>query len=505
MDFLAVDRSNKKDKWTIMKYVSDFSLILEYAYLIRQLKSEVDASAIEVINEKMESYKLYTPRYGKPSLDTTSFKICQIVYSMLAYRSTDRKKIIFSPLGNLLLDNKDDLNKVGIIFSTMLYALPFNHPFNQMSEEFNLYPLRLIFKLLLDGRLNYRLYSDEVFYYVMWLKDVDEASYEKLVETLIEFRKVSCSQKYELFKKRLPIEDCLANALHETHYLFDQLKCSNIVDRFGCKDKVGPLYHGGFGRETIPESLPEHELKKLKRSTRNYTKDYISLKPYIRPYISKLNASYSYIERPHDLLNELSYEDYILHLYNFYPNELIEELDIDRTSQQRLHAMLNITNDIKKYALNNEYGDCYRFEDIIKDAFNEMHDVKAIKIAKAGTADIECIYLTINEKFDVEAKSTSSKLQTISAGRLQSHRNKISSKYTIIVTPNYVPSVLYDIKGSKNVILTSSSLSNYLYQSTIRSPAISYKPIYDLVQSNFGADISSKLNEYVSYEFGVGG
>ena len=165
-----------------------------------------------------------------------------------------------------------------------------------------------------------------------------------------------------------------------------------------------------------------------------------------------------------------------------------------------------MTNDIKRLSRNQEQGDSYRFEDILCDAFNEFEDVAAEKIAKAGTTDIECIYLTINEKFDLEAKSTGTKLGQISAGRLSAHRKLICSKYTIIVAPYFSPSVLEDIRESDNVIMTAASLSNFLYQSAIyNNGELTYAPLYEIVQAGLGSNISPLVNDYVASNYGVGG
>lgn len=48
-------------------------------------------------------------------------------------------------------------------------------------------------------------------------------------------------------------------------------------------------------------------------------------------------AAYSYDEKPHDLYKLLGTSDYIMHLYNFYPEELREELDPKQKSTCFLH------------------------------------------------------------------------------------------------------------------------------------------------------------------------
>ena len=502
---MSIDRTDKQSKWTIMKYVNDFNLLVQYADLIRDLSAKVDNEAISEVNAIMEGLGIYIPRYGRPSVDTTNFKICQIVYSMFAYRNEEsrNKEIVYSPLGNLLLDNLDKKEWVAKIFATMMYAMPFNHPFNRMRPDFNIYPLRLVFKLLSDHRLDYKIYEDEMFYHIFWVKDIDKSKYENLVDEILKYRSLSTNEKYRMCVERLSIQDTLANALHETHYLFGQLTSAGIVEMFD-GEVVGTLRQGGFGRETVPDFPTPEELAKHKPTgIRTYRMEGIKLSSVVVPLINNLLSTYPYFEKPHDLLETLGRQDYILHLYNFYPQELLSDLGI--TNQNRIQTMLQITKDIKKYSRNQEDGDCYKFEEILADAFNEFDDVDAHTIGGAGNTDVECLYLTINEKFAIEAKSTHKKLSAINAGRLQLHRNKINAKYTIVVAPYYMPSVETDIQNSVNVLITASSLSNFLYQYTIHNPeGICYEPLYRIVQDSLGSNISSKVNEYVAKEFGIG-
>ena len=501
---MEIDRTNKKAKWTVMKYVNSFDLLLKYADLIRDLNAKVDDASITEINSVMRGLNVYQPKYGKPSVDTTNFKICQIVYFMFAYRNEDsiNKEIIYSPLGNLLLDNLSNKGWVAKIFATMLYGMPFNHPFNKMSPSFNLYPLRIVFKLLTESRLDCKLYQDEMFYHILWLKDIDQFSYEELVNKILTFRTIPQKVKYAMFTERLSEQDALANALHETTYLFGQLESAGIVSllKGNC---IGVLRQGGFGRGEVPDYITPKELAKHKPSgLRSYKTESIQLNSNLRELINKLLNTYPYWEKPHDLLDTLGRQDYILHLYNFYPQELLEVLGI---KQNRIQTMLQITKDIKKYSRNEEDGDCYRFETILADAFNEFDDVDAHKIGGSGNTDVECIYLTIDEKFAIEAKSTHTKLGGINAGRLQLHRNKINAKYTIIVAPYYKPSVESDIAHTVNVMITASCLSNFLYQATIHNPeGISYEPLYDIIQSSLGTNITAKVNNYVAKCYGIG-
>lgn len=500
----TINKADKKSKWTVMKYVNSFDLIVQYADLIRELNAKVDEESIKEINSIMKDLKIYQPKYGKPSVDTTNFKICQIVYFMFAYRNEDskNKEIIYSPLGNLLLDNIDNKEWVAKIFATMLFGMPFNHPFNRMNPSFNLYPMRVIFKLLLDPRLDYKLYQDEVFYHVFWIKEIDEHSYEELVSRILTLRSMPYEEKYNIFTERLSIQDTLANSLHETMYLFGQLQSAGITTICSGMD-IGTLRQGGFGRQEVPDFISPEELALHKPTgIRTYKSECIKLNSNMINLINSLLKSYSYFEKPHDLLNTLGRQDYILHLYNFYPKELLIELGIKK---DRIETMLQITHNINKYSRNQEVGDCYRFEDVLADAFNEFDDVDAHTIGGAGNTDVECIYLTLNEKFAIEAKSTQTKLGGVNAGRLQLHRDKIKAKYTIIVAPYYKPSVEADIKNTVNVMITASCLSNFLYQSAIHNPdGILYESLYNIIQESLGTNITAAVNNFVAKNYGIG-
>ena len=508
-------RVNKSDKWTMMKYIKSFDLMVKYAYVARKHGALFDDRSLDNINELMMDSGTYVPRYDVPSRDTTIFKMCQVAYSMIAYKAGrgQGQRLVFSPLGNKLidtymdseLDNKTKIDRVAKIYMSMLFSLPFNHPFNQMSSSFNIYPFRLIFKLLRDPRLDGRLYCDEMFYYVMWCKTIDNDDYESLVENILGLRRMNPVDKLEMFKRTLPEEDTLANALHEAVYAFGQLAGGGIVTHYDVKRKnyIGPLHHGGFGRGMLPDYISEEELASKKRSTRNYRLNYIELRPEIEEFADKMLAAYSYDEKPHDLYKLLGTSDYIMHLYNFYPEELREELD---PKQKALVSyIMQLTDKIKQYSRNQEKGDSHRFEQVLSDAFNEFIDVEAEWIAKSGTTDVECIYLTNNEKFDLEAKSTETKLQNVVTPRLQRHRELIGSSYTIVVTPYFVKGALEDIKGTRNLLLTANSLSNFLYQSVIHCGTnISYEPIYNIVKGSMGQDISRSLNEWVEMNYGIG-
>src|SRR5690606_39047709 len=107
-----INRTSKRNKWTLMKYIKDFDLMVLYADYVRSGKADISFDALEEILKGLEIDSIYSPRFGKPSVHTIFFKVCQIVYYMFGYKlkvkGNTADRIVFSPLGNLLLDNKDD-------------------------------------------------------------------------------------------------------------------------------------------------------------------------------------------------------------------------------------------------------------------------------------------------------------------------------------------------------------------------------------------------------------
>jgi hypothetical protein len=479
----------------VMKYIKDFYQMVSYAYAVREGRADISDEALSSIQKDMVEKDVYHPRFGKPSVHTIKFKVCQIVLYMFGYKISKSKeqRIVFSPLGNLLLDNIKEIKKVSRIFLSMLFSIQFAHPFNHMKSEFSIYPYRLIFTLLLDHRLKERLYHDEVFYYVMFVKKIDKISYEQLIKDILNFRQMSPTEKYNLFKIN---EHVLANALHEWNYATGMLEQAGIVIKKNDdnNNNYGVLVHG----------------KGIKKSgRRRYKLDYIIVNSDVKNFTDILVKNYPYYA---DLVDSSGkdkkmHSENIVQMYSFYPDELIKELGIETEEQRKISIILKITDRINEYARNEGNVHYRQFEEVLCEAFNLFKDVRAEIQAKSGTTDIECLYYPDAKpiiKFDVEAKSRKIKLQEISSGRLRSHREKIGSKYTVIVTPEYSQAVLEDIKYSDAVILLSRTLSNFLYQfMTKYGRNISYDIIHDIVENNLGVDITNKVNDYIYKYFSI--
>lgn len=491
------DRSSSKEKWTMMMYMRDFHLMTTYAYALRA-SNDLSEENIDEILANMENEGIYNPRNGGSTF-TGQFKSIQIAWYMFGYYNKakgrgEKKKMVFSPLGNLLLDNIKDKQKTAKIFLAMLFGNGFRQPFSKMDCRFNIYAYRLIFQLLRDARLNGRLYDDEVFYLTMFIKTIDEDTYEELVSDILVLRSRGAEDKYKDFKKD---ERVCGLACHEWRYSKGMLESAGILEIHEGKF-IGNLTYGSVNKKTRRPS-----------AVRRYAADYVSVEADLVPLIDVLLEAYPYYEKPY-LEDELSTKfnnDIVVEMYSFYPPELLEELGMTAEKDKAIADMLMIANNVNYYSHEETEGGI-NFEFAIRDAFNMLKDVEAERIAGAGNTDIECLYhmeMGGIRKFDIEAKARKVKLMEVNARRLEAHRTRIGSTYTMIVTPNYAIGVKYDIANTKSVIVKSATLASYLYQSILKyGRDISYSVLDNIAMNYLGEDITEKVDAYVFSNFGHG-
>lgn len=497
---MKYDRSSSREKWTIMMYMRDFDLMVTYAYALRA-SNRLSNDNIDDILLKMERDGIYRPRNGGSTF-TGQFKSIQVAWYLFGYYNKSRKreeekKMVFSPLGNLLLDNVKDREKVSKIFLAMLFGNGFHQPFSQMDAHFNIYAFRLIFKLLRDKRLEGRLYNDEVFYLAMFLKTIDKKQYERLVKDILEMRNMSSEEKYKEFLKD---ERVVGLACHEWRYATGMLQSAGIVSVNNDYDGrvVGVLTYGNVSKAT---GRPN--------AVRSYTEDYIVLNPKLTTFVDVMLENYPYYAKPYpeEEMDHRFNSSFVVDMYSFYPQELLTEIGMTSKEDKAIAAMLNIASEINYYA-KEETATGENFEYALEDAFNMFADVEAERIGGAGNADIECIYIISSsqrKKFDIEAKSTSRKLMQINSRRLKTHRMKIGSKYTMIIAPSFARGVISDIEGENSVVIRSATLANYLYQYILREGRnISYRDLDAIVEDNIGSDITNCVDAYVYDNFGHG-
>ena len=429
----------------------------------------------------------YRERNPELPLDAINHKINTLAYFMFGYKATvdDKKRFLFSPLGNLFLKHLDDDSKRAKIFMTMLWAIQYDHPHDGTDSIYQLYPFRLVFNLLQEPRLGCKLYAFEVAYCVVFTKHITCEKYEELVQKLMYLRTLTNEEMSAKFSEDPHV---YVNSAYEWDYYLSGLfeSAGALVKTEG--EEICRLQHGTA-------------LQNGKPTMRSITRNEVKISDNVKNLVSKLEAEYSYLAEPLKLNDpERMKMDVVKEVYSFYPKILLDE--INEFADERKLELLNLPKLIDQFSNNTDGIEAYRFEDILVDGFNMFYNVEAQKIGGSGNTDLECLYLTEKKKFAVDAKSTKNKLLGIKSGRLQAHREKIGGEYTIVVTPRYVPAVLLDIQSSPIVILRASTFSEYLYNcidNDIRD--VDYAEFHSIITNNLGRDISKLVSNLTIEKF----
>jgi len=470
-------------KWILYRHTRDFEKLCAVAEFLKSYtKTGISKEDKTNLNLKLRELGLYNERNPELPLDAINHKINQLSYYMFGYQAKvdGEDRFLFSPLGNLFLKHVEDEEKTAKIFLTMLWAVQYQHPHSCTDEEFQLYPFRLIYKLLSEPKLSNKLYAFEVAYSVVFTKEITMETYEDLVNELLDLRKLSDEELADKFQED---RHAYVNSAYEWDYYVSSLfESAGVLNR---KDGIviTKLQHGNTN------------------TFRKITRNEVSVPENLKILVQQLENNYSFLEKPL-LLNdpERLKIDVVKEIYSFYPKTLLIEIgeEIDNFK----YELLNLPKLIEQYADNNDGAEAYLFEDALTDGFNMFYNVEAQKIGGAGNTDLECLYIPKKKKFAVDAKSTKNKLSGVNAGRLEGHREKIGGTYTIVVTPRYVPAVLQDIRTSPIVIIRANTFSEYLYNcidNDVRE--IDYEDFDSIIVNNLGKDISKNISDLTISRF----
>lgn len=477
----------EREKWILYKHTCNYELIKAVALDVKNsCASHVNSSQRRKMQDRLALLDLYKARNNDTRpLDSINHRINTLEFYMFGYED-DEERFMFSPLGNLFIDNIKDEEKLKYIFATMLLAIQFQHPANGTPASFQLYPFRLLFRLMLDRRLDYKLYNTEYAYIVAFVKKIDEESYEELVKKILRFRVLDDDKKKALLKSD---EHTYVNCIYEWQYYTQTLLSTiGIIEKVEGEPLVKLFHPTKPGSSSAPTG-------------RIVTTGYATISDELKQFIAKMLSEYSCFATPLrlDEPNRMQL-DIIKEIYSFYPQMLLKEIGI---TQDELQAkLLELPQLIEKYADNPDNETAYQFEDVLEEGMNMFYNVKARKIGGAGHTDLECKYLTLDKKFAVDAKSTKEKLTEINAGRLRGHREQIGGEYTIVITPRYVPAVKQDIYGTPIVIILASTFSEYLYNHMHHDVReIDYGDFDKIIVENLGKDISPLISNMTMEKF----
>jgi len=471
------------EKWILYRHTNNLDIVKAVAVNLHTYSnSSISNEDKQRLNQKLKDLAYYRERNPSMPLDAINHKINTLAYFLFGHKTIidGGQRFLFSPLGNLMLEEFQNKERSAKIFLTQLFGIQFPHPHGGASSSFTLYPYRLLFKLLLDERLLRKLYSIEITTILVFVKKIDEDEYENLVKGILEFRKLSHEKKIAKLREKYHAH---VNAYYEWDYYQAKLfESAGLLTRTEGTEII-KMSHGTSTRRTIKHN-------------------YVEIDEAIRPYLEQLLVNHTPFKVPFDLNDPSRLKsDVIKEIYSFFPEDLIVELGIETSTG--FNYVLQLMRAIEYHSENPETDSPYKFEELLTDAFNHFSDVEAEWIGGSGNTDIECLYLPDRSKFCIDGKSTSRKLTLVNSGRLRAHRERVGGAYTVVITPRYVPSVLHDIRYDNVVILRPSTLTEFLYQVvTNRNLKSEYEPIHNIILNSRGTDISAELSNYTFKMFG---
>lgn len=477
----------ERNKWILYKHTSNYELIKAVALDVKNsCKTDISNTERERMQERLAALNMYRTRnpQARP-LDSINHRINTLEFFMFGYEDdSDGKRFMFSPLGNLFLKHINDEDKLVKIFTTMLFAIQFQHPASGTDKEFQLFPFRLIFKLLQDNRLDGKLYNYEYSLLIAFVDSIDYSKYELLVEEILKLRNKSDDEIAAMYKSD---EHTYVNAVYEWEYYTCRLLSTIGIIDVVKGDSICKLYH--------PTKTGSHS-NPTGRTARN---GYISLDKRIYDFVKILLSNYSFTQKPLKLDDpERMTLDVVKEIYSFYPPELMSEIG----ESDELSSLLELPKLIEEYSNNPDNDTAYLFEEVLDQGFSMFYNVQTKRVGGAGHTDIECLYLTKKKKFAVESKSTANKLSGINVGRLREHREEIGGDYTIVITPRYVPAAKRDIKGSDVVIVLASTFAEYLYNHIFHEiREIDYADFDDIIVNHRGEDVSKYISNMTMEKF----
>lgn len=489
---IELNRS-KQNKWILQKNISSSDLVETY---VEALKKQNDIINHDYMKQQLQENDTYQGRSIEGSTNTMGVRLSQICFYMFGY--TKDHKFFPSPMANLLSDENSELTK-SEIFLICLFSLQYPHPYSRTSENFRIYFGRLIIKLLLDERLDEKLYIDECIYFLMFLETIDETIYEELVNSILEYRDLNFSQKVRLFRSVEDYDDVFANATHEMNYYFIRLFSGYVFDIVEDKNhNGGNLLRFKHGTGSIRYDIC---------ASNKDTSGYIRLNNDIKEDAKKLIENFSPFELPLSEAEMLSKDEWIREIYQFSPLEYIDT--ISKTDDDTRYVIQIVKNMVH----NSRYGtrDGKSFEESLIPIFENFRENRNVEwISGSGNTDLLCAMDNEDDEIynvNVDAKTAKTSTSSINPVRITNHMDKCGSEYCIIVSPKFASGVKSDIKNFNIVTIEAETLADYCLKESLSSTdkMADFTSLDKIIKNNLGTDITKRVNFLINDKFHMDG
>ena len=218
---ISLERSNEH-RWTIDKNVNSSDLLAAFANI---MQTNHDGFSFDDAMAHISAQGIYQGRSDEGSTITIGVRLLQACYYMFGYSFNlgNSKKIFMPSPMTMNILSSDDPKEKAENYLVNLYSMQYPHPFNRTPDCFQIYIGKLMVKLLLDKRIDNRLYIDECIWFLPFIEKITPSIYTELVDSIIEYRSFSYERKLSLFWSVKNHNYLFANIMHEMNYYFLRL------------------------------------------------------------------------------------------------------------------------------------------------------------------------------------------------------------------------------------------------------------------------------------------
>lgn len=476
----------KESKWILQKNISSNKLMEAF---VEGMNNQSNIINNAYLRDCLRNNNAYRGRSKEGNINTLGVRLSQACFYMFGYKKDSR--FLPSPMTEMYLKKEIPKSKISLL---NLYSMQFPNPYSKIPKNFKIYIGRLFVKLLLDDRINKKLYIDECIYFLPFLEKMDNDLYEELITSILEYRKLSYEEKYKLFKKVDNYEEVFANCTHEMNYYF-----LRIFSGFGVfklvkdeKHNDGKLFSFKHGNSTTYRTDSYESRKRVS--------GYVILNEEVMEDAKLLNRKFSAFDIPLTQEDDLTKNEWIRELYEFEPLKYIQVI------MPKLNYKNEIIKTVKNMIYQSKYGtrDGKSFELSLKPLFEMFRENRSVEIISgAGDTDLLCVMDNEQDdlyKINVDAKTSKTSTSSVNPVRITNHIKLNGSKYCIIVSPRFCKGVKNDINGYKIVTIEAEVLANYCLKECLNSEDgyANFTRLDKLINSNIGQDISKQLDNTIN-------
>ena len=480
-------KREKDNKWIFQKNISSSALISAY---IDAMELQENIINPEEIKNTLSSQNLYKGRSSDGSTNTMGVRLSQMCFYMTGYKKDGK----FLPSATTQMTRKETKTfDISDAFLVNLFSMQYPSPYSNTPENFQIYIGRFLLKLLLDERIERKIYIDEFIYFLPFIETLNETIYENLIQDILDYRKLSYDKKLKLFQMVKNYDDVFANCMHEINYYF-----LPIFSGFRVFDLVQDSYHNDGKLFEFRHGNGKTYRNDAIRS-RKKVSGYVKISDHLIDKASILVQKYSAFDIPETQATAISKDDWIRNLYEFNMLNYINDIDLDKKYDEEVIVSVRDMVYESKYGTN----DGKSFEKSLQPIFELFRENLNVDIISgSGDTDLLCIMQENKSsiyKVNVDAKKTKNRLEKIHTTRLLNHIRKNESRYCIVVSPKFSKGAKLDIKGYEIVTIEAETLANYCLKECLNSNdgLADYATLKDIILNNKGTDITENVNDLI--------